>query len=141
MTDKQQFFCEEYLKDFNATQAAIRAGYSTQSAYSIGHENLKKPEIQDYINLKKKEYFKFNKLTLNTLIADLVHVKNKAIYENFDAKNGIKACEALSRLITLEEIKQKELVSRLSDEELEKMARDLLNQLDSYARQHCIKNS
>ena len=49
MTAKQQRFCDEYLLDLNATQAAIRAGYSPKTAYSIGDENLKKPEIAKYI--------------------------------------------------------------------------------------------
>jgi phage terminase small subunit len=44
-TGKQEAFITEYLRDFNATQAAIRAGYSEKTAYAIGHENLKKPEI------------------------------------------------------------------------------------------------
>jgi phage terminase small subunit len=44
-TDKQQAFIREYLVDFNATQAAIRAGYSERSARSIGAENLAKPDI------------------------------------------------------------------------------------------------
>lgn len=47
---KQIAFVEEYLRDFNATQAAIRAGYSPKTAYSIGAENLKKPEIAAAIN-------------------------------------------------------------------------------------------
>jgi phage terminase small subunit len=46
MTPKQQRFVQEYLVDLNATQAAIRAGYSEKTAYEIGHENLRKPEIQ-----------------------------------------------------------------------------------------------
>lgn len=46
LTAKQQRFVAEYLIDLNATQAAIRAGYSAKTAYSVGHENLKKPEIQ-----------------------------------------------------------------------------------------------
>ncbi len=45
LTAKQQLFIEEYLVDLNATQAAIRSGYSEKTAYSVGHENLKKPEI------------------------------------------------------------------------------------------------
>lgn len=49
LTEKQKRFCEEYLIDLNATQSAIRAGYSEKVAYSIGSENLKKPEIQNYI--------------------------------------------------------------------------------------------
>ena len=46
LTPKQARFCEEYLVDLNATQAAIRAGYSVESAGSIGSENLTKPEIR-----------------------------------------------------------------------------------------------
>lgn len=55
MTDKQRRFCEEYLIDCNATQAAIRAGYSVKTAYAIGDENLKKPEIREYIDEKLAE--------------------------------------------------------------------------------------
>jgi phage terminase small subunit len=50
MRYKQKAFILEYLKDFNATQAAIRAGYSRKSAYSIGQENLKKPEIRTAVD-------------------------------------------------------------------------------------------
>ncbi len=49
LSPKQKRFCEEYLVDLNATQAAIRAGYSKKSAYSIGEENLKKPKIRNYL--------------------------------------------------------------------------------------------
>ena len=49
LTAKQQRFVDEYLIDLNATQAAIRAGYSKGTAYSIGVENLRKPEIQKRI--------------------------------------------------------------------------------------------
>lgn len=45
MTPKQALFVAEYRKDLNATQAAIRAGYSPRTAYSVGQENLTKPEI------------------------------------------------------------------------------------------------
>lgn len=43
---KQRRFVEEYLIDLNATQAAIRAGYSKKTAYAIGSENLSKPEVK-----------------------------------------------------------------------------------------------
>jgi phage terminase small subunit len=52
---KQKRFCEEYLTDFNATQAAKRAGYSQKTAYSIGEENLRKPEIKAFIDERLKE--------------------------------------------------------------------------------------
>ena len=50
MTRKQKLFCEEYQIDLNATQAAIRAGYSPESAGSIGSELLKKPETRARID-------------------------------------------------------------------------------------------
>jgi phage terminase small subunit len=46
MTPKQERFVEEYLVDLNATQAAVRAGYSARTAREIGRENLDKPDIQ-----------------------------------------------------------------------------------------------
>lgn len=55
LTTKQQRFVEEYLIDFNATQAAIRSGYSEKTAGSIGSENLKKPEIKAAIDIKLHE--------------------------------------------------------------------------------------
>ena len=55
MTEKQRRFCDEYLIDLNATQAAIRAGYSPKTAYSIGTENLRKPELKEYIDARMAE--------------------------------------------------------------------------------------
>lgn len=54
-TPKQKRFCEEYIRDWNATRAAIAAGYSEKTAYSIGQENLKKPEIAAYIEEIQKD--------------------------------------------------------------------------------------
>lgn len=55
LTEKQEQFILEYLIDLNATQAAIRAGYSEKTAYSIGWENLRKPEIRQSIDNHLKE--------------------------------------------------------------------------------------
>lgn len=55
LTDKQQRFIDEYCVDCNATQAAIRAGYSPTSAYSTGWENLRKPEIKAAIEVRLEE--------------------------------------------------------------------------------------
>jgi len=46
LTGKQKLFVAEYLVDLNATQAAIRAGYSPASAYNAGYRNLVNPEVQ-----------------------------------------------------------------------------------------------
>ncbi len=55
MTTKQKLFCDEYLIDLNATQAAIRAGYSQKTAGAMGAENLKKPYIREYIDKRLAE--------------------------------------------------------------------------------------
>lgn len=55
MTAKQKRFCQEYLIDLNATQAAIRAGYSEKTAKDIGCENLAKPNIKKYIDEQLKQ--------------------------------------------------------------------------------------
>jgi phage terminase small subunit len=55
LTPKQQAFADYYLELGNATESAKRAGYSEQTAYSIGIENLKKPEISAYIEKRLKE--------------------------------------------------------------------------------------
>ena len=50
MTGKQKRFAEEYLVDCNATQAAIRAGYSEKTAYSQGERLLKNVEVKNWID-------------------------------------------------------------------------------------------
>lgn len=55
LTAKQQRFCDEYLIDLNATQAAIRAGYSKKTAKQIGQENLTKLDIKTYIDARMAE--------------------------------------------------------------------------------------
>ena len=55
VTPKQKRFCDEYLIDCNATQAAIRAGYSEKTAKQIGTENLSKPDLRAYIDERLAE--------------------------------------------------------------------------------------
>lgn len=55
LTLKQSKFIDEYMVDGNATRAAIAAGYSKKTAYSIGEENLKKPEIKSEIERRRIE--------------------------------------------------------------------------------------
>lgn len=61
LSEKMELFCQRYLIDFNATKAAKEAGYSEDTAYAIGWENLKKPEIQARITeLRAEMGNKFN---------------------------------------------------------------------------------
>lgn len=55
LTHKQHVFVQEYLKGFNATAAAVAAGYSEKTARAIGHENLTKPDIAAEIERRMTE--------------------------------------------------------------------------------------
>lgn len=55
LSTKQKVFIEEYLKTFNATQAALAAGYSPETAHATGWENLRKPEIAKAISQRLSE--------------------------------------------------------------------------------------
>jgi len=70
LTAKEQRFVEEYCKDCNATQAAIRAGYSARSARSIGHENLTKPDIKAAVDARLKA-LSLDAAETTKLIADI----------------------------------------------------------------------
>ena len=71
MTKKQKRFVEEYLLDLNATQAAIRAGYSPDTAGSIGSENLKKPEIRARIDIAMAERSKRTGVNQDRVLMEL----------------------------------------------------------------------
>lgn len=71
MTAKQQRFCDEYLIDLNATQAAIRAGYSEKTARKIGQENLTKPDIQEYIQKRKADRVERTEVTQDMVLREL----------------------------------------------------------------------
>ena len=55
MSEKQKAFCDHYITTLNATEAAKLAGYSEKTARSMGCENLTKPNIKEYIELRLAE--------------------------------------------------------------------------------------
>lgn len=71
---KQELFIEEYLVDLNATQAAIRAGYSTRSAAEIGSENLTKPNIRARIDQAMAERSKRTGVNQERVIEELAKI-------------------------------------------------------------------
>ena len=79
LNDKQKLFCQEYMKDLNATQAAIRAGYSEKTARNIACENLTKPYIQEYIQELQEGIKKRNQITVDEIMQDLIEVKNRCL--------------------------------------------------------------
>ncbi len=71
---KQKRFVEEYLIYLNATQAAIRAGYSVDTAYSIGAELLKKPEIKNAIERAIAERSRRTGITQERVLQELARI-------------------------------------------------------------------
>lgn len=74
MTEKQKRFCDEYLIDLNATQAAIRAGYNEKTAYSMGQRLLKKVEIQNEIQHLKDERSERTEITQDMVVNELAAI-------------------------------------------------------------------
>jgi phage terminase small subunit len=95
MTPKQLRFVEEYLVDLNATQAAIRAGYSEKTAYSIGEENLKKPEIASAVEAAMQERSKRTEITADRVLQELAKIGFADIRKLFTEEGGLRRIESL----------------------------------------------
>jgi len=87
LTEKQKRFIEEYLIDLNATQAAIRAGYSPNSARDIGSENLTKPDIRARIDEALAERSKRTGINADRVLREIARIAfvNAADVINFDS--------------------------------------------------------
>lgn len=90
MTPKQAAFIREYLIDLNATQAAIRAGYSEATAYSIGQENLNKPEIAAAINEAQADRAERTQINADYVLNRLVEIDNMDVLDIMDDKMNLK---------------------------------------------------
>ena len=94
MTNKRELFILEYQKDLNATQAAIRAGYSSKTAYAIGQKLLNIPEVkealQTAIQSRKSELI----ATSEQLKEFWTSIMNN---EKIDVKNRLRASELLAK--------------------------------------------
>ena len=88
MTEKQKRFVEEYLIDLNATQAAIRAGYSPQTAYSIGEENLRKPEIKSRIDKAMAERSRRTGINQDRVLQELARIGFAKITDVLDPETA-----------------------------------------------------
>ena len=97
LTNKQKKFISEYLVDLNATQAAIRAGYSPKSAYAIGVENLRKPQIAEAIE-KAQEANRIRNETTIDLIDEMHKEAFMVAKENHQASAMTTAALNLSKL-------------------------------------------
>lgn len=90
LNGKQQRFIDEYLTDFNATQAAIRAGYSKRTAGSQGFDLLKKPEIQSAIQAKQKELAAKSGITRERIVAEVARLAFSDPRRLFDKDGRLK---------------------------------------------------
>lgn len=88
LNKKQKRFVEEYLIDLNATQAAIRAGYSPSTAYSIGNENLRKPEIKSEIDKAIAERSKRTGINADRILQELGKLGFVNIADVVDLETG-----------------------------------------------------
>ena len=108
MTKKQKLFVEEYLIDLNATQAAIRAGYSPDTAGSIGGENLKKPDISAAIAKAMAERSKRTGINQDRILQEIAKLALVNIDDVVDLKTGkIKKTATKEDLACIQSIKIK----------------------------------
>ena len=89
LTDKALRFCEEYLVDCNATQAAIRAGYAVRSARQIGAENLTKHDISEKIHELMSDRSKTTGVTAQRVVEELAHIAFSRITDLMILENGV----------------------------------------------------
>lgn len=89
MTPKETKFCQEYLIDLNATQAAIRAGYSKRTATSIGNENLRKPHISKWIEEQRKAAAKRTELTQDRILQEYARIAFFDIRKVYNEANAL----------------------------------------------------
>lgn len=110
-TKKQQRFVEEYCVDFNATQAAIRAGYSEKTAGQIGHENLKKPEIKEAVE-ERLDDLSMSAAEATKRMSDLGRGSMRPFLqvEGDDVVIDLSSEEAWEYLHLIREVKQEETV-------------------------------
>ena len=95
LTLKQRKFVEEYLKDFNATQAAIRAGYPEKSAHSVGYENLQRPIIKSLIEEFQKRSLEDSFISQTAILQELSRYAfrdRSGNYPELSARVSIQHC-------------------------------------------------
>ena len=99
LTPKQQAFVAQYLVDLNATQAAIRAGYSAKTAYSQGQRLLKHAEIQKAIAEAQSERAERIKIDADWVLRNAVYLHNHCLAEPV-FKDGLPVLDAMGNSVT-----------------------------------------
>lgn len=97
LNDKQKRFCEEYVIDLNATQAAIRAGYSENTAGSIGFDLLKKPEINEFVKILQLKLSEQSSITAEMVLRELAKCGFANIQDTLEEGNSIVDISKIDR--------------------------------------------
>ena len=108
LTEKQQRFVDEYLIDLNATQAAIRAGYSAKTADVQGSRMLGNVKVQQAISEAMAERSKRTGINQDRVVLELAKIALVKITDVVDSKGRIKDTATADDLACIESIKYKE---------------------------------
>ena len=98
LSPQQDLFCQEYIKDYNAGAAAIRAKYSKKSAYSIGCQHLKKLKIQERIEFYKQQHLLNADVTTEGIINELKALGYADLTQIFADKKGTVYLDDIKKL-------------------------------------------
>lgn len=108
LTEKQQRFVDEYLIDLNATQAAIRAGYSAKNADKIGSELLGKTRVAEAISEKMAERSKRTGVNQDRIVLELAKIAFVNVADMIDPENvTIKAGATADDTAAIQSVKVK----------------------------------
>ena len=108
LTEKQQRFVDEYMIDLNATQAAIRAGYSVKTANEQGSQNLAKLSIQQAIAEQMAERSKRTGINQDRVVLELAKIALVKMTDIVDSQGRIKSDASPDDLACIESVKYKE---------------------------------
>lgn len=95
LNEKQKRFCEEYLIDLNATQAAIRAGYSAKTAMEQGYQLLHKTSVQQYLSKKQQEYQNETGITVKRVLEEYAKIAFSDIRKFYTVDGSLKSIHEL----------------------------------------------
>lgn len=109
INEKQKIFCYEYIKDLNATQAAMRAGYSSKYSGKIGHELLTKPHVKEFIEILKSESTESTNSEIENIISECKVIAFSSIDgEIIKTSDKLKSLEMLGKYLGLFSERSKE---------------------------------
>lgn len=131
LTPKQERFCQEYLIDLNATQAAIRSGYSEKTAMEQGYQLLQKTSVQQHIQERQKKLSDKLELTTEWVLTRLKEISDRCVQAEpvmvrnmdgqlvesgeykFDSSGANKATELIGKHLGIFEADNKQKTSHI----------------------------